>query len=500
MSSTPTSPIRVRFAPSPTGFLHVGGARTALFNWLWARKNNGTFILRIEDTDEDRSTDASVDQILESLKWLGLEWDEGPFYQSQRKPIYAEHIDKLRASGHIYPAFETEEELEASRARAMAEKRNPIYDRASYRLSQDEVQRRLDAGVPFVWRFKVPDEGATLVPETLQGEGGICTFENAAIGDFVITRRGTLAEPGVPLYNFVCVVDDALMGITHVIRGADHLSNSAKQVLMFKAFGYNVPTFSHLPLIMKAGKKMSKRDADANPLHPVSVSARRDLGFLREATVNFLSLLGWSHPSGEEIYTLESLIANFDLERLVKSNANFDEDKYLFQNGWYIRNLPKAEIVERVKPFLARAGMTAAHRDDAWLAQVVGLEIERCKLLSEFAEALAYFFNAPTSYEEKGAKKFLGEGAAEGLRKSAELLGTCEPFTHATMEKTFRDYSEKAGVGLGKIAQPMRLAITGRTASPGLFEIIELLGREESVRRIEAAAQWSEANAGAPAS
>lgn len=484
-----SKPVRVRFAPSPTGFLHVGGARTALFNWLWARKNGGTFILRVEDTDVERSTEASVAQIFESMRWLGLEWDEGPFFQSQRTEIYMEHLGRLRTGGKIYPAFESKEELDAAREKAMAEKRNPIYDRASLRLSPEEVEERTRSGQPFVWRFKVPDEGHTTVPETLMSGDSECRFENAAIGDFIITRPGTLEEPGLPLYNFVCTVDDALMGITHVIRGADHLSNTAKQVLLYEAMGYELPIFTHLPLITRGGKKMSKRDEDADPRFPVSVSARRDLGYLREATVNFLSLLGWSNQSGEEIYPLEELIREFDLDRLNKANANFDEDKYIHQNAWYIRNLPAEDITQRVIPFLERAGLDTASRSEEWLRDVIGLELERCRLLSEFPAALEYFFSPPESYEPKGARKFFNSPeAADLLDAIAAVVESAEPFDGATMEPALRKLAEERELGFGKVAQPVRLAVTGRTASPGLFDVLRLLGREQSAQRIRAAA------------
>lgn len=495
MSVDFSKPVRVRFAPSPTGFLHLGGARTALFNWLLAKKTGGKFLLRIEDTDAERSTDASTGQILESLKWLGLDWDEGPFFQSQRLDIYREHIDRLYKAGWIYPAFEKPEELEAEREKALAEKRNPIYNRASLKLPADEIQRRLDSGVPFVWRFKVPDEGFTEVPETLMSGASDCRFENAAMGDFVISRAGTLQNPGWPLYNFCCVVDDALMAITHVIRGQEHLSNAARQVLMYKAFGYEVPTFTHLPLIMKNNKKMSKRDAEADPRFPVSIAGRRELGYLKEATINFIALLGCSYPIEEEIFTLDVLIQNFSLERLQKSNANFDEDKYLFQNGWYIRNMPRPEVVARVKPFIEKAGLSAEGRDTAWLGGIIGLEIERCKLLSEFPEALRYFFEAPKGYDPKGVKKvFAGDDVVKNLEACADILAGLAHFTKEAMEEALRQITEAQGIGFGKLAQPIRLAVTGRTASPGLFEVLELLGKDESIGRIRKAVEFIRTN------
>jgi glutamyl-tRNA synthetase len=473
----------------------VGGARTALFNWLWARKNKGTFLLRIEDTDVERSTQASVDQILESFQWLGIDFDEGPFYQSQRLHLYQAAVQRLADEGKIYPAFETKEELEQIRNEMMEQKSTRVYDRRALKLSADEVKARMAAGEPFVWRFKTPDNGFTDVPETLMGEES-CRFENSAIDDFIITRPGTLQEPGWPLYNFCVVVDDADMRITHVIRGVEHLSNTAKQVLLYNALGYTVPQFTHLPLIMKGGKKMSKRDADADPRFPVSVSARRDIGYLKEATVNFIALLGWSHPTGEEIFPLDQLIKNFSLDRLTKANANFDEDKFLHINGWYIRNLPKADIIERVKPFLERAGLVRSDRDDAWLAGIIEQVIERVTLLSDFPAALEYFFKAPDSYDAKGVKKAFADPEIAGhLRALAEKLSTIPAWEKEPLEAEVRAFGEGSGLGFGKIAQPVRLATTGRTASPGLFDVIYLLGRDETVERLKKAAELVERGA-----
>lgn len=477
--------VRVRFAPSPTGFLHVGGARTALYNYLWARNQGGTFVLRIEDTDEERSTEASVEQIYESLKWLGLNWDEGPIRQSDRMDRYTEHMARMERSGHLYRAFDTKEELDEMRERARLEKRNPIYDRRALKLTPAEVEEKLRAGVPWVWRFRVPDTGTTIVPDTLQGEGE-CRFENADIGDFIINRPGVGDKPGMPLYNFCCVVDDAEMRITHVIRGADHLSNSARQVLMFEALGYPIPKYTHLPLILKAGKKMSKRDNDADPRYPVSVSARRDLGYLPEATINFLALLGWSADGENEIHSREELIRTFSLDRLSKSNANFDEDKYLFMNGWYMRHLPREVIVERALPFLDRAGLSAPGRDDAWYAEIIGLEIERCRLLSEFPEALRYFFEAPKGYDPAGVKKIMKDGAVELLAAASDRLAALGEWTIPAMEGAIKGLAEERQVGLGKVAQPIRLAVSGRTATPGLFEVLHALGRGETIARIGA--------------
>ncbi|MCB2155628.1 glutamate--tRNA ligase [bacterium] len=484
--------VRVRFAPSPTGFLHVGGARTALYNWLWARHNNGTFILRIEDTDAERSTEESTQQILDSLEWLGMKWDEGPFYQSKRGDVYEEHLRRLVESGHAYRCFCTPERIDGLRQQAMAEKRNFTYDRACLKLSEEEVEQRLADGVPFTWRFRVP-EGETNVPETLLSGTADCRFVNEDLGDFNLTRAGTEGNWGKPLYNFCCAIDDADMQITHVIRGSDHLTNTARQMMVLEALGYPVPTYTHLPLIMKANKKMSKRDEDADPRFPVSVSARRDLGYLHEATMNFIALAGWSFDDKAEIFSAEDLIEKFSLDGLSKSNANFDEDKYLYMNGYWLRNLPPAEIVERAKPFLERAGLSAPERGEEWLATIIGLAIERVRLLSEFPEALDFFFRAPETFEEKGVKKAFGkEGTELNLRAAAKAIEALDDFSHDGLEAALRALAEEIGIGFGKIAQPIRLATTGRMASPGLFDVLVNLGKSECVARINRAAELIE--------
>jgi nondiscriminating glutamyl-tRNA synthetase len=490
-----SSNIRVRFAPSPTdsstsaararrSSIGCGRARTAASSFCASRTRTKAATRR---PAWSRSSSRCRGSASTGTRARARARDEALFYQSNRRAIYNEHLDRLAKEGKIYPAFETSEELDEKRKLAEQEKRNPMYDRASLRLSPAEVQAKLDAGTPFVWRFKVP-EGHTDVPETLMGDDAECHFDNSAIDDFVVTRRGTMGNPGMPLYNFCCVVDDAQMGITNVIRGVEHLSNAARQVLLYHAFGYPVPTFTHLPLIMKNGKKMSKRDDD--PL--VSVSERRRVGYLREALINFFALLGWSHPEGKDHFPVEETLQLFNLDRLNKANPSFDEKKLLHMNGWYIRNLPRETVIGYVKPFMAEAGCVRPDKDDAWLAAVVSLEIERCQLLSEFPDALRYFFEAPTSYEEKGAKKFFaGEEAAAGLELSAKTIAACEPFAHDALEAKFRELSEASGIGLGKIAQPIRLALTGRTASPPLFDVVALLGREETLARIARAVEFA---------
>jgi len=477
-----------RFAPSPTGFLHLGGARTALFSWLWARHNGGKFILRIEDTDVQRSTDASTEQILESLRWLGIEWDEGPFFQSQRLDIYHRYLRELWEKDAIYPAFETKEELEAERKTAEDAGKPYVYNGASRGLSHADAQRRLEAGEPFAWRFRTPTEGFIEVPETLRGDNDV-KFACSEIGDFIINRVGTWENPGMPLYNFVCTVDDALMGVTHVIRGEEHLNNTPKQILFYQALGYPLPAFTHLPLVLKNNKKMSKRDAEADARFPVSVSGRRELGYLPEATVNFVALLGWSFPNDKELFSVPELIEAFELDRLVKSAANFDEDKYIHHNAWYMRNLPLDVIVERALPFIRKAGLDVDAKSPEWLRSAVGLVIERMKLLAEIPGALEYFFVEPSTYEAKGVKKVFGEeGVADLLRTAADLLEGVKDWRREAIEEPLRLHAEANGFGMGKIAQPIRLAVTGRTASPGLFEVLELLGRDQTIIRVRRAA------------
>ena len=485
--------VRTRFAPSPTGSLHLGGVRTAFFNWLYARQNGGVFVLRIEDTDAERSTEESSKGIIESMKWLGLDWDEGPFYQSQRLDIYFEHLKKLADKGAIYPAFDTPEELEAMREEARRAKKNPIYDRRALKLSKDEVQHRIDSGEEFVWRFKVPDEGYTEIPELLMGTQDEHKILNSIIGDFIITRPGTKDKPGMPLYNFACVVDDALMKITHVFRGMEHLPNTPKQVLMYNAFGYEVPQFIHMPIIMKNNKKMSKRDPDYDPRFPVSILERRDLGYLPEATLNFLALLGWSHPESQELLTPEEILKTFSVDRLNKANPNFDEDKYMHTNAWHLKNKSDAELVSLTKPFMEKAGLDLSMYDEKNLERMMAMEKERCHTLAEFPEALSYFFIAPSTYEEKGVEKsFKNENADKILESAADMiLGLADSdMVKETIDTKLAAFVEASGIKYGIVGPILRLALTGRTRSPGLHEVIEVLGKEETAARLQSARKF----------
>jgi len=476
------STVRVRFAPSPTGFLHVGGARTALFNWLYARHHDGTFILRIEDTDLERSTEEATAQILDSLKWLGIQWDEGPYSQRERAERHREVAWRLVDEGKAYRCFTPETEVEALQKAAMAAKQSFAFRGKDRDLTPDESARRAQGGEPFCVRFKVPQGEKTIVEDGLAGP---VTFDHGVLGDFVILR-----PDGSPVYNFACAADDVDMSISHVIRGNDHLSNTPRQVLLIRAIGAEPPRYTHVPLIMKAGKKMSKRDADADPHFPVSVHARRELGYLPEATVNFLALLGWSYDPEQELFTSDQAIERFDGSGLTSSAANFDEDKFTWMNAWYIRNLPKEAIVPQAVDFMRKTGLPVEGRDPAWLEGIVSLAIERVQYLRDFPDLLCYFFHPPASFDEKGVKKIFGKsGVAALLRATADRLEATIPFTLENLEEQMRQYCEETGEKFGAIAQPARLALTGRTASPGIFEVMFYLGREECVTRLRGAAQ-----------
>lgn len=492
-----SNPLKVitRFAPSPTGYLHMGGARTALYNWLYAKKNKGKFILRIEDTDQERSTKESVEAIFEALRWLGLDWDEGPYYQSQRLPLYREKIAFLEKSGFIYPAFETKEELDSMRQKAICEKKNPIYDRSALKLSCDEVQERLHKGHHHVWRFKVPDEGYTHVPELLVGDN--TKLKNTDIGDFVITRPGTRNCPGMPLYNFVCSVDDADMGITHIIRGNEHFTNAARQVLLYQAMGCTMPSFVHLPIIMKNGKKMSKRhdnhNGGAQDPFPVSVMERAHLGYFPHATLNHLVLLGWSHPESKEIMDKEEMIRHFCLERLNKANPQFDEKKYYHFNAESITSLSNTALLEAVTPYFQKQGFDLLQYNTASLCKMIALEKTRCRTLSEFAPALSYFFSPPVCYEDKGLQQsFFSKDidalsflqSAQSALQSITLPSPQQQLDQPCIDAALSQTVHNLGTTYRSFGPVIRLALTGRTKSPGLSEMIDVMGIEKACQRL----------------
>jgi len=468
--------IRVRFAPSPTGYLHIGGARTALFNYLFARHNKGTMILRIEDTDIERSTDESSEAIIESLKWLGIDWDEGPIYQSQRMELYKREIARLLEINAAYPCFCSEERLNNIRDEAKKTGKPFVYDKHCLSLSQDEIKRRIENGEKYVIRFRVPDSGITKFDDEIVGD---TTFENSLIGDFVIVR-----SDGNPTYNLTAAIDDADMKITHIIRGDDHISNTPKQILIYEALGYPIPIFAHVPLILgKDRTRLSKRHG------ATSVLQFRDAGFLSEAMVNFLSLLGWSPgDSSQEIFSKEELIEKFSLERITKSAAVFDTVKLEWMNGVYIRQLPKEVIIKRVKEFFIMRRWDTTNFDNKWFEGIVSLEIERSKTLLEFEDHLKFFLVAEPDYDESAIRKYLTKPEVWDLLTSAQkTIGNTSPFDVQTLEINLRKLASELNISFGKIVHPLRVVLTGRTASPGIFDVIFYLGKEKTISRIETA-------------
>ncbi|HVA02048.1 MAG TPA: glutamate--tRNA ligase [Terriglobia bacterium] len=468
--------IRVRFAPSPTGYLHVGGARTALYNWLYARRQNGVLILRIEDTDADRSKPELVTAILESLEWLGLGWDEGPFHQSDRLDRYRALAAELERQGHAYPCFCTPEELQAKRAAAGAG-RPWKYDRTCRKLSEPERQRRLAEKMPYVLRFRVPETGETTFDD--QVFGGI-KVENEEIEDFVLLR-----SDGQPTYHLSVVADDVDMRITHVIRGADHLSNTPKQIFVYRALGAAEPIFAHLPLILGPDRqRLSKRHG------ATSVGAYRDQGILPEALINFLALLGWTPPGGEEIVPLAEMVRAFELAAVSKSNAVFDPEKLAWMNSQYLRGLSMDRLLPLIEAELKAAGVQpATFASGENFRQAVALLQTRARTLKDFSQGGRAFFTDDFEYEPEARKKFWKDPALHDLLSQlAERLEKLEGFDLAQTEGCLRQFAEERGIKAGLLINAARVALTGQAVAPGLFEVMHVLGRERTARRLRRAA------------
>lgn len=472
------SEVRVRIAPSPSGFLHVGTARTAIFNWLFARHHGGKFILRIEDTDEERSDSAMVEAITGSLTWLGLTWDEGPIHQSQRWDRYTHYLEQIKKSGQVYRCFCTPAELQAKREEAQKNKTDYRYDRTCLRLSPDEIQKKLDAGIPYAWRLQIPD-GETRFTDIVYGE---MVKQNKDLEDLVICR-----SDGRPIYNFAVVVDDHEMGITHVIRGNDHQTNTFKQVLIYDALGFLVPQMAHLPLIFdQRKKKISKRDKAAN------ASDYAKEGYLPEAVVNYLAMLGWSPKDDREIMTLPELIEAFDLRGANKSNAIFDLVKMRHFNAEHIRRKTNHDLAVLVAPLLVAADVCTKYGlETRWryLMDVIGLVKDRCSVLTEFVDQAACFFRAPVGYDAEGKEKYFTSESADRLDKLADIFDGLAEFTHDAAESALSGLAETMGVKPALLIHPVRLAVTGRTKGPGLYELLVLIGRQETTARMRAAAR-----------
>ena len=466
---------RLRFAPSPTGYLHVGGARTALFNWLYARKHGGTFLLRIEDTDKARSTDESTRAIFEGLEWLGLRWDEAVVYQGASVARHQADARRLVATGAAYRCFCTPAELEARRKESHALKDSFKYDRRCDRLAPGEIERRVAAGEPFVIRFRVP-EGSTEWDDVVHER---IAFPNKDIEDFVVLR-----SDGTPIYNMAVVSDDIDMRITLVMRGDDHISNTPKQILLYRALGAPLPAFAHLPMIHGMdGKKLSKRHG------ATAVGDYQHQGILPGAMLNFLALLGWSPGGDREVMTLDEMISLFSTDGLQRKAAIFDTAKLEWMNGQHLTNTPLADVEPRVRPAIVAAGLATAEeldrRREWWLALLDLLRVRARTIDDVVRQAVPYFRDA-IDYDPEAVSKQWKDAPATAalLRETHDRLAELESWTPDAMEKALRDLAEARGVSGGKIFQPLRVALTGLTVSPGIFDVALMLGRERTLARV----------------
>ena len=476
--------VRVRFAPSPTGYLHIGGARTALFNWLYARRQGGIFVLRIEDTDAERSSWDMVAGIVDGLRWLGLDWDEGPdiggphapYFQSQRLDKYRAFAERLVKEARAYYCYCTPESIKAKRDAAEAAGGGWAYDRTCCALTPGEIAQREAAGAPRAIRFKVP-AGQTTFADLVHGP---IAFDNANIEDFVVLR-----SDAQPTYHLSVVVDDIDMQITHVVRGDDHISNTPKQVLLYQAFSSPTPAFAHVPLILGPDKKrLSKRHG------ATSVMEYPRLGYLPEAMVNFLSLLGWSPGTDQELFTRDELVQQFALEGISGGNAVFNPEKLDWFNQQHMARISLDDLALRVEPLLREAGMWADDLAGArrpWFHQVLELLKPRVKRLGQFVEDGRPFFSDDVQYDQDAVKKHLKPSLRGAFEEWRNALASAEPFDAAALEATMRAFAETSNVKFGALVHATRVAITGRAASPGLFEVIVLVGRERTLARMNAA-------------
>jgi glutamyl-tRNA synthetase len=454
--------VRTRFAPSPTGFLHIGGLRTALFCWLYARRHAGQFVLRIEDTDLERSTAEAIQQILDGLEWAGLDYDEGPFFQTKRFERYQEVIEELLAEGKAYRCYSSKEDLEQMRAQQVARGEKPRYD-GRWRERTDSP-----AGVAPVVRFKNPLEGEVVVDDVVHGR---VIFQNSELDDLIIAR-----SDGTPTYNFCVVVDDMDMQITHVIRGDDHLNNTPRQLNMLLALGARPPIYAHLPMILGSdGAKLSKRHG------AVSVLEYRDQGFLPEAVLNYLVRLGWSHGD-QEIFSIDEMKSLFDIVDVNKSAAAFNFEKLAWLNQQHMMRAPAARIAPVLRWHLERQGVQAA--DEAQLEQIVLAQRERAKTLREMAQSSVFFFRAPVAYDEKAVRKHVTADVPVVLAEAVRGLGSLGDWTAAAIHEVISGVAAARGIALGKLAQPIRLAVCGGTVSPPIDATLAILGKAEALSRL----------------
>jgi glutamyl-tRNA synthetase len=456
--------ITTRFPPSPTGYLHIGGARTALFNWLYARKKKGKFVLRIEDTDAARSTKESLDAILESLEWLGIDWDKGPYFQSQRLDIYNEYIEKLLASGHAYYCSCTPGEVNVMREEAKAKGLKPMYNGKCR-------EQNLPKGDNTVVRLKTPTTGVTIVEDIVKGN---TAFQNAEMDDFIIQRSDSS-----PMYNLAVVIDDLTMNINTILRGDDHLINTPKQILIYQALGADLPLFGHVPMVLGPDKaRLSKRHG------AMSVGEYKNLGFLPDAMINYLVRLGWSHGD-QEYFEREDLIEKFDLEHLGRSASMFDTDKLLALNSKHIQKKTPRELGDHLLFHLNALGIEA--ENDAFTQGVIETLQPRSKTLVEMAQGAFFYYQDIIEFDEKAANKFLKPEVLAMLTQAADNIENLSEYTQENLENVFKQIMEDTGLKFGKIAQPLRVAITGTTISPGIFEMLLALGQEKTIQRIRKA-------------
>ncbi len=466
---------RTRFAPSPSGFLHVGGARTALFNYLLARNRGGSFVLRIEDTDRERSTPESIDAILTGMHWLGMDWDEGPFYQSERGAVYNPYVEKLLESGGAYRCTCTPEQVDQMRKKAQAEGRRPGYD-GSCRERTD-----IDPTSPHVVRFRTPDDGQTGLHDLIRG--GV-VFENTEFDDMVIRRTD-----GSPTYNFVVVIDDAEMKISHVIRGEDHLSNTPKQILIYQALGLRVPAFAHLPLIMGTdGSRLSKRHG------ATSVMAYQEMGYLADGLNNYLARLGWSHGD-QEIFSRQELVDHFSLDHVGSSAGVFNSEKLEWVNFQHLKALTPEQLAAAITPLIEARGWQVPG-DAAWLASAAALLQERAKTLNELVDAAYYFLEDDLAFDQKAVDKHLMKASPQMLADIRTVLGDLAAWNEESLHDAFQSLMEKHDLKLGKLAQPVRVALTGGSVSPGIFETAVVLGKDRVLRRLDHAIELVRAQGG----
>ncbi len=459
--------IITRFPPSPTGSLHIGGVRTALFNWLYAKKTKGKFVLRIEDTDAARSTKESVDAILESLEWLGIDWDEGPYFQTERYDIYNEYIAKLLESGSAYYCSCTPDEVNAMREEAKAKGQKPMYNGKCREKNLEKADNR-------VVRLKTPDTGVTIVKDVVKGD---TAFQNSEIDDFIIQR-----SDGSAMYNLAVVIDDITMGINTIIRGDDHLINTPKQMLIYEALGADLPVFGHVPMVLGADKsRLSKRHG------AMSVGEYKNMGFLPDAMINYLVRLGWSHGD-QEFFKRDELIEKFDLEHLGRSASMFDINKLISLNAKHIQGTSPEKLADHLLFHLNNLGIKA--QNDKFTQGVIETLQPRSKTLVDMAKAAEFYYLNEIDFDEKAADKFLNSDIRDMLEKAAGYIEDMKEYNQTELENIFKQIMEETELKFGKIAQPLRVALTGTTTSPGIFEMLLALGKEKTINRIKAAIKF----------